>query len=903
MKAKTKTKKNDRKFNRVKFDAKDPPIVETPTCDSASLRKPIDTSLCSLRQVTKLFETGSEEIKCILTYECDVIYECKICRSLFRSLLNFISHKRVYCPEKFNILCDKSAINPPTMSIDTTDPESKENCKNERPIKNQDTNKKFPKKDLTSVISMLQQKQKDPDYDETKEQNNRMHIIADTEQVLLEVMESNKAAFQTVLEPTVKNIDSEDLMKAQTTELQTILSRDTAILGPDGQVIEVGIDEKCDDPLQFSERQGNILNNDIISNDNLVCSICNTRFSTKKTLKFHMKSLHTSDRLVYPCPSCTSLFPSSWGVYRHLLKVHRKSNAQVRKLRTEIQAKAHKRKTTRAQDMEKDCAESKLNDLSEPQSLTNQTQEWMAHLESDGELQRCGGCGKRFDRKAALQSHSQTCQRRLAACNGDVAIKSKRKPVSEMIPEHPRAATPASAISLANANVENNSITLKDNSVPSLEPIAIPATSPPKSNSLLRIPNISSAVTITPLNQEESTGISIRVEGISSLSKDAWDKIGTEMSDIVPDPTPSVIPSESMQTDNNDGDKSDDPEIIFTKIEKTKTNISGSTGSKKRKMENIANLHKLECVPCKRKFSNLPALRRHMAEHINWYRYHCKLCNFKCIDKIDSIAHCNKIHNAKNSRISIANMISETPINHQPSNSSRSLLKRKNVQKEPLELEVIDVTAVSTSTDESANTNQETGSMQNGVSKVNSRAGKNNKIDDKSSSDSDTETPDKMSEVAKKARLDEDPELRRMVMEVIFGSTEVGVNEKPRSSSESTRMRMNRASSENRSNSSSDSEPSSVNSNTNQNNESLKSDSRHSRATRNRTKFEDKDFIYDLDAVLLKEPVEEDLCSIKITNDKPSANVINNTKINSDDLTIVLRKDDVVSENKLGKVA
>lgn len=115
MKAKTKTKKNVRKFGRHKFDTKDPPIVEIPSCDLSALRKPIDTSLSSLRHVTKLFETGSEEVKCILAYECEVVYECRICRSLFRSLVNFISHKRIYCPEKFNITTDKSAINPPDM--------------------------------------------------------------------------------------------------------------------------------------------------------------------------------------------------------------------------------------------------------------------------------------------------------------------------------------------------------------------------------------------------------------------------------------------------------------------------------------------------------------------------------------------------------------------------------------------------------------------------------------------------------------------------------------------------------------------------------------------------------------------------------------------------------------------
>lgn len=31
-----------------------------------------------------------------------MIYECKVCRNIFRSLTNFISHKRVYCRSSFN---------------------------------------------------------------------------------------------------------------------------------------------------------------------------------------------------------------------------------------------------------------------------------------------------------------------------------------------------------------------------------------------------------------------------------------------------------------------------------------------------------------------------------------------------------------------------------------------------------------------------------------------------------------------------------------------------------------------------------------------------------------------------------------------------------------------------------
>jgi len=42
------------------------------------------------------------QLRKLLAKECDLIYECKVCRNIFRSLTNFISHKRVYCRSSFS---------------------------------------------------------------------------------------------------------------------------------------------------------------------------------------------------------------------------------------------------------------------------------------------------------------------------------------------------------------------------------------------------------------------------------------------------------------------------------------------------------------------------------------------------------------------------------------------------------------------------------------------------------------------------------------------------------------------------------------------------------------------------------------------------------------------------------
>lgn len=101
LQAGTKSKEKNGKFGKVKLHRRDTNNTINP--DLSNLRKPIDTSISTLYHISKLLEDGTDEIKSILTYECDIIYECRICHSLFRSIVNLISHKREYCREKFNI--------------------------------------------------------------------------------------------------------------------------------------------------------------------------------------------------------------------------------------------------------------------------------------------------------------------------------------------------------------------------------------------------------------------------------------------------------------------------------------------------------------------------------------------------------------------------------------------------------------------------------------------------------------------------------------------------------------------------------------------------------------------------------------------------------------------------------
>ena len=70
--------------------------------DLSQLRQPIKTSVSGTRQVIHALETATGDVKKVLLDEINLMYECKTCQSVFRSLANLISHKRTFCKAKYS---------------------------------------------------------------------------------------------------------------------------------------------------------------------------------------------------------------------------------------------------------------------------------------------------------------------------------------------------------------------------------------------------------------------------------------------------------------------------------------------------------------------------------------------------------------------------------------------------------------------------------------------------------------------------------------------------------------------------------------------------------------------------------------------------------------------------------
>lgn len=181
-----------------------------------------------------------------------------------------------------------------------------------------------------------------------------------------------------------------------------------------------------------------------------------------------------------------------------------------------------------------------------------------------------------------------------------------------------------------------------------------------------------------------------------------------------------------------------------------------------KKVASIVNFEKLQCLPCKRKFPSVHNLRRHAAIHIGWNRYQCRLCDYKCFVKCDCIAHCNKVHNAQNNRVVIDEMITQIP-DDQYLCGQDITSNITNLEQEIDAPEVVEVNITP------GNVGLEVKMREKGMNEIET------KIVDKNSMmvHENGKTQETTDNGIKGNTLGADQDLRKMVMEVIFGSSEV----------------------------------------------------------------------------------------------------------------------------------
>ncbi|KAI5646389.1 hypothetical protein NE865_01322 [Phthorimaea operculella] len=576
--------------------------------DFAVLRKPIPTSVTGFAQARKIFDLATEELKDLLANECDLMYECKVCRNIFRSLANFISHKRVYCKEKFSTTVHSHFVNntstqqeylrikrleeayQKTLKVTPTSCDGTDDKDDRIPLS----------KDITAVYEKII--------------NARESNLEEDQQVVLKKIPSSSVA---VFQNLGTDDKASDSMKTQVQELDQILSRKRAVLQIDGKFTiedenvppkELEQPDPSDTPDAAEKQEENVIqisdDDDIDDGQELKCKICDLQFSTMKTLKFHMKYKHLESRLVYPCPDCLEIFSTSWSVYRHLFKVHRKTAAQIRRLRESIQSKAFKMNNPPAfYEKRKNVKQTAPQPISEEERRDQENQAWMDNMEGDGEVPRCGGCGRTFERRAALAAHTHTCQPRSRALARTAPRPDAKKIEIQIRKDYNKGATQTTGISLLKPTSSDN------------KPAAEETEPKPK-----------------PQDEEKDD--------------DDGRDMDEDPMDIEDDDQKSTTSESPEKPEKSDPKPQDTVKPVIRLPYNSQAEKSNLAAFKQRIAPEI-DIGNLQCKKCEAKLNSALELHEHMADHYKWMRYACKLCNFKHYSFEKLPEHVKTVHKLK----------------------------------------------------------------------------------------------------------------------------------------------------------------------------------------------------------------------------------------------------------------
>ncbi|KAK3856537.1 hypothetical protein Pcinc_037147 [Petrolisthes cinctipes] len=352
--------------------------------DYSLLKRSISASSNGVANIAKVLVSGTDEVRKMLLNECDMILECKVCRNLFRSLVNFLAHKRIYCQDEYasvRTLFHKDPVQgittqsqtviveptpppePPDWQPPPINPTSNPSQPNPSQPNPSQPNPSQPnpsqpnpsgssqadpvsKTGIDSIAEMLASRKQQLSHathtgssqyykrlEETNQVRNR--LSQECSVVLEDISGVTSAQYQTFTPPTASTTPSVPI----TTMLDQVAQYSagvTVAIDENGEVTKTARGDVTSMTLDDPASPSNLA-------EDLLCRLCNTRFATQKTLSVHQRSHHGLERCVYVCPICHTPFLSMWAVVKHLQRSHKKTKHQIERLRKVIRKNAHKK--------------------------------------------------------------------------------------------------------------------------------------------------------------------------------------------------------------------------------------------------------------------------------------------------------------------------------------------------------------------------------------------------------------------------------------------------------------------------------------------------------------------------------------------------------------------------------
>uniref|UniRef100_A0A0K8TGM9 C2H2-type domain-containing protein n=1 Tax=Lygus hesperus TaxID=30085 RepID=A0A0K8TGM9_LYGHE len=308
-----------------------PKVVRSHTkrLDMFELQKPFVTSFSCVSDVVKAFNNGTDELRNLINFECDLIYECKVCRSLFRSLANFLQHKRSHCLEsardlKKNIL--NGEVTDKLVHINGTNPKGQLLA-----------TRKTMRKDIYDILRKV--------GDLTEEPLPEQFFTRDIQETDAALLSFFKQEGKAATEERSATLGSDGYVMGAKSSGRIAADKLTpkvirsSVVNPD---VSSKQSDASSRQSEASSRQSDVNSRPTKSDSRpastFKCLKCDEIFSSPSELSAHSNLRNCSKlRRCYVCPLCKKIVATPWNVYRHIRRVHNKTVEQVRKLRKNIE--------------------------------------------------------------------------------------------------------------------------------------------------------------------------------------------------------------------------------------------------------------------------------------------------------------------------------------------------------------------------------------------------------------------------------------------------------------------------------------------------------------------------------------------------------------------------------------
>ncbi|XP_023331337.1 zinc finger protein 800 [Eurytemora carolleeae] len=265
-------------------------------------------------------ESATLEVKRYMLDEASIIYECKTCNNMFRSLGNLIAHKRTFCNSRYSqikhIYSDKVGKDFASSQTVFIENEKVETVVPEEPF---DLQAYSPSLNLLKEAEILRELKVEPARSRLlPPRKEGLQRIVDRLAARIEPSERNDIL---LLEPMVENSSAvfQTLATIETTGMDVKqLSRDkseTVVVAPSGLPLTKG-------SLPNVERP---------------CSPCSSDNSKENN--------EVEKVWRYPCPICKGkrvYYSKIFTVYKHIERHHNKSLDEAKLMRKKIKVKIHK---------------------------------------------------------------------------------------------------------------------------------------------------------------------------------------------------------------------------------------------------------------------------------------------------------------------------------------------------------------------------------------------------------------------------------------------------------------------------------------------------------------------------------------------------------------------------------